>query len=220
MNNPKLAAKYPKAVFIKRMKIPYTIGKKSGDIGSTATVIQFPVRLSYAMTAHKIQGKTIAAPATVAMDIKTVWEPAQAYVMLSRVQSIEQLYIVGELKPEKIYTKKAAEDELKRLESISINRNPGPWESEEGKAIKIASLNCAGFVAHKEDIKIDKKLLNGHLINLLETSIPLHFDNAGLQLSGKKSKFLNVGKGKGIAAFISEGLSCKVVAYNFYYVTL
>ena len=58
------------------------------------------------------------------------------------------------------------------------------------------------------------------MINLLETSIPLHFDNAGLQLSGKKSKFLKVGKGKGIAAFISEGLSCKVVAYNFYYVTL
>ena len=47
------------------------------------------------------------------MDIKTVWEPAQAYVMLSRVQSIEQLFIVGELPQEKIYTKKSAEDELK-----------------------------------------------------------------------------------------------------------
>ena len=54
INNPKLAAKYPDAIFLKRMKIPYTIGKKSGDIGSTATVIQFPVKLSYAITAHKI----------------------------------------------------------------------------------------------------------------------------------------------------------------------
>ena len=175
-NNPKLAAKYPGAIFIKRMKIPYTIGKKSGDIGSTATVIQFPVRLSYAMTAHKIQGQTIPAPTTVAMDLKSVWEPAQAYVMLSRVQSIEQLFIVGEFPPKKIYTKKAAEDELKRLEEISINRNPGPWESERANSIKIATLNCAGFMAHKDDIKIDRKLLRGHILHLLETSIPSHFE--------------------------------------------
>ena len=210
-NNPKLTAKYPKAVFIKRMKIPYTIGKKSGDIGSTATVIQFPVRLSYAMTAHKIQGKTIPSPTSVAMDIKTVFEPAQAYVMLSRVQSIEQLFIVGELPPEKIYTKKAAEDELKRLENISVNRNPGPWESEDTKALKIATLNCAGFVAHKEDIKVDGKILNGNIINLLETSIPSHFDNAGLHLKDKNSEFFNVGKGKGIATFISEDTPYQVI---------
>ena len=218
LNNPTLAAKYPKAVFIKRMKIPYTIGKKSGDIGSTATVIQFPVRLSYAMTAHKIQGKTIQSPMTVAMDIKTVWEPAQAYVMLSRVQSIEQIFIVGELPSEKIYTKKAAEEELKRLEDISINRNPGPWESNEKETLKIATLNCAGFVAHKEDMKMDRKLLNGHVVNLLETSIPSHFDNTGLQFTDKKSEFFNVGKGKGIASFISEGFSYKVTAYaDLYY---
>ena len=212
-SNPKLAAKYPGAIFIKRMKIPYTIGKKSGDIGSTATVIQFPVRLSYAMTAHKIQGQTIPTPTTVAMDIKSVWEPAQAYVMLSRVQSIEQLFIVGEFPPKKIYTKKSAEDELKRLEEISINRNPGPWESETAKSIKIATLNCAGFIAHKEDIKIDKKLLKGHVLHLLETSIPSHFENDGLQLQDKKSEFLNVGNGKGIATFIENGTLYQVILF-------
>ena len=210
LNNPKLAAKYPNATFIKRIQIPYTIGKKSGDIGSTATVIQFPVRVSYAMTAHKIQGKTIPAPTTVAMDIKTVFEPAQAYVMLSRVQSIDQLFIVGELKPEKIYTKKSAEDELKRLEAISINRNPGPWDLENQQAVKIATLNCAGFVAHKEDLKIDRKLLKGNILHLLETSIPSHFDNSGLQLPNKNNEFFNVAKGKGIATFIQEGSSYKV----------
>ena len=130
--------------------------------------------------------------------------------MLSRVQSIEQLFIVGELPPEKIYTKKAAEDELKRLENIAVNRNPGPWESEDTKALKIATLNCAGFVAHKEDMKVDRKLLNGNIINFLETSIPFHFDNSGLQLKDKKSEFFNVGKGKGIATFISEDISYQV----------
>ena len=212
-NNPTLSAKYPNAIFIKRMKIPYTIGKRSGDIGSTATVIQFPVRLSYAMTAHKIQGQTITAPTTVAMDLKNVWEPAQAYVMLSRVQSIEQLFIVGELKPEKIYTKRSAEDELKRLETISINRNPEPWESNNQNTVKIATLNCAGFVAHKEDIKMDRKLLNGNVLHLLETSIPSHFDNAGLQLTNKKNEFFNVGKGKGIATFIQESSTYTVMLH-------
>ena len=72
-------------------------------------------------------------------------------------------------------------------------------------------MNCAGFVAHKDDIKMDRKLLKGNIIHLLETSIPSTFDNAGLEITNKRNEFFNVGKGKGIASFIQEGSLYKVI---------
>ena len=82
-----------------------------------------------------------------------VFEPGQAYVMLSRVQCIEQLYVVGELNEEKIRASPAALEELKRLQQISFNRNPSPWHKRNSTAIKIGSVNCLGLLAHLRDIR-------------------------------------------------------------------
>ena len=41
---PQLALRYPGCIFLERQSHTYSISKKSGDVGSTATVIQFPVR--------------------------------------------------------------------------------------------------------------------------------------------------------------------------------
>ena len=65
------------------------------------------------------------------MDINSVFEAGQAYVMLSRVQCIDQLFIVDDLKPEKIRASPAALDELKRLREISFNRNPSTWHKRD-----------------------------------------------------------------------------------------
>ena len=92
-----------------------------------ATVIQFPVRLAHAITAHKIQGNTIVYPSTVLLDLTSVFEAAQAYVMLSRVQCIEQIFIYKNLPEEKIRTSAIGLDELKRLKTISMNENPTDW---------------------------------------------------------------------------------------------
>ena len=205
-NNLQLSQKYPNCIFIRRMQFNYTIGRKKGDIGSSALVIQFPIRVCYAVSAHKIQGGTFEEPATVAMDLRSVFEPAQAYVMLSRVQAIEQLIIVENLPPEKIYASERALEEIRRLENISLNRNPGPWDQSNNRVLKIASLNCAGYVAHKEDLNVDEKILKSHIIHLLETSIPEHFDVGGLQLPGKRGEFINVGRGKGITTFIDQDI--------------
>ena len=145
-------------------------------MGTTATVIQFPVRLAHAITAHKVQGQTFVSPATVAMDLSSVFEPGQAYVMLSRVQCIEQLYIVGELDEEKIRASSAALGELKRLQQISFNRNPTQWHKRNSAAIKIGSVNCMRLLPHLRDIRRDWKLQNGDVLHLLETSLPADVD--------------------------------------------
>ena len=77
-NHPGLAAMYPGCVIIERVSNQYKLHKKSGDVGTTATVIQFPVEPAYTITAHKIQGQTIPLPLSVVIDLNSIFEDAQA----------------------------------------------------------------------------------------------------------------------------------------------
>ena len=77
-NHPGLAARYPDCVIIERVSNQYTLRKKSGDVGTTATVIQFPVEPAFKITAHKIQGQPIPLPLSVVIDLNSIFEVAQA----------------------------------------------------------------------------------------------------------------------------------------------
>lgn len=57
-----------------------------------ASLIQFPVGLSYATTIHKSQGATLDE---LWCDLRSLWEPGQAYVALSRLRSGRGLKILG-----------------------------------------------------------------------------------------------------------------------------
>ena len=146
LKNSVLAKRYPNCVFIERVENQYSLRKKSGDVGTTAIVIQFPVRLAFSLTAHKIQGQTIPKPTKIVLDLNSVFEDAQAHVMLSRVQCLDQIQILGSLDESKIRTSNIGLNELKRQKYISMNENPTPWNKREmHETIKIASLNCAGL---------------------------------------------------------------------------
>lgn len=58
----------------------------------TATAIQFPLALAYATTIHKSQGATLDE---LWCDLRSLWEPGQAYVALSRLKTSEGLKLVG-----------------------------------------------------------------------------------------------------------------------------
>ena len=206
---PNLAEQYPDCVFIERVSIQYTLRKKSGNVGSTATVIQFPVRLAHAITAHKIQGQSLLYPIKAAMDIDSVFEAGQAYVMLSRIQSIDQLFIVNKLNPSKLKSSASALEELKRLEAISFNRNPSPWHKNDESSIRLASLNCAGLIAHLRDIQNDEKLLKANVIHLQETSLTGNVDTEEISINGYQGQFLSIGNGKGIATFSLQDTICQ-----------
>ena len=68
-----------------------------------------------------MQGQTVKKPNFLVADLRKVREAAQAYVVLSRVQSLDQLFLIGDACVDKIYPSLAAMEELKRMNSIALN---------------------------------------------------------------------------------------------------
>ena len=199
--NDGIAKRFPKAVTIERVSVNYSIRKKGGTIGSTATLVQFPIKLAHAITGHKIQGQTIVKPSTVGFDLISIFEEAQGYVMLSRVEELNQGFIIEDFDPRKLYPSQKALKELARMNAISVNQNPSPWNIQCRNSIKVLFLNCAGLKPHFEDFKLDKNVAKADIITIAETSI-LPKDNEDLfALQGYTHSFLKVGPGKGIGSY-------------------
>ena len=150
-----MALKYPNGTVIRKTEQDYSLSKTQGLISSTAKLIQIPLVLAWAVTVHKFQGQTVCHPQKVVIDLRSVFEAAQAYVMASRVQELSQLYILEELPKEKIYPSQAALEEIKRLLSASVNRNPTSWEAKDDSRKKICFLNCRSI---KNKFKISRKM--------------------------------------------------------------
>ena len=203
--NPGLAKRYPDHVFVERVSWQYSLRKKSGDETSKATLIQFPIRLAFGITAHKVQGSSIQYPTKVAVDVDSAFSAGQTYVMLSRVQCLQQIFIVGKLQENKIKVSSKAIEELQRLERTSLNRNQRLWIKLQENVIKIASFNCAGLKAHIEDIKADSRLLIADIILVQETSL----DNGGTDdfeiTTHPFVHHVRLGNGKGVSIYSKIG---------------
>ena len=134
--------KYPGGTPIEKVNFSFSISKSKTSVVNTANVIQFPIKLAFACTAHKSQGSTIHKPQKAIMNVNDTFDAAMVYVMLSRPCSLSQIYILDEFQKSKMYPNQKALVELERLNKISKNNNPSEWEKEDPNSIKITSLNC------------------------------------------------------------------------------
>ena len=103
-NHLDIQRKFPgkNATPIDMIEFQYCLSRKSNSVITNAAATQFPLRLAFAATAHKIQGQTVKKPNCLVVDLRSVREAAQAYVMLSRVQELSQLFIFVSVCAERI----------------------------------------------------------------------------------------------------------------------
>ena len=127
-SSPAICRKYPGGTPIEKVNFPFSISKSKKSVINTAMVIQFPLKLAFACTAHKIQGATIPKPQKAIINVTDTFSAAMVYVMLSRVCTLWQIFILNEFDEAKMYPNKKASEELARLDKIFLNNNPTCWE--------------------------------------------------------------------------------------------
>ena len=205
---PEIAAKYPMGTLIEKVSFIYTLSKKSTVGSSKPTLIQFPIKVAQAITAHKIQGQTIPQPLKVALDLASIFDDAQGYVMLSRVEDLEQVFILDCIKEEKLRPSAKALAELAAMNERSINQNPIPWKQKKGNSLKIASLNCMNLRNNFEDILCDETILESTLVAFSETWLT---KGENLPIDGYDAHFNSIGPGKGIAIYYKKDIFKHVI---------
>jgi ATP-dependent DNA helicase PIF1 len=82
----------------------------------TVAISQYPLCLAWAITIHKIQGATLAM---AEMDIgQSIFEYGQTYVALSRIQSLEGLYLTA-FHPQKIKANPKVIEFYRRIQQVN-----------------------------------------------------------------------------------------------------
>lgn len=90
----------------------------------------FPVVLGYAITAHRAQGATLRG--RTILHVRKAFAPGMVYVMLSRVTSRDNLFIIGHLKPRDIVPATAAAFPPESAGSGSSSSNSSEACSDSG----------------------------------------------------------------------------------------
>ena len=145
-------------------------------------------------------------PSALVIDVQSCHMPGMCYVMLSRVQSLNQLNIIKDLEPEKITVDKKVLKEAARMWKVSVNRNPSSWmDREKVQGLRICSLNVRSLRKHIEDVRSDPVLQQADILFCQETWLTEAEERQSVyQLAGYRGLFVSEGAGKGIGHYVRE----------------
>ena len=139
---------------------------------------QFPLLPACAMTIHKSQGGTFNQ---IVYEYHKSHHQQLVYVALSRVTSLEGLFLINKTDDHKFYhtqrstapSIRQVQEEYKRLENhrlptitTDIKKFLGP---EESMGLIIVNLNIQSLTTHTEDVTTDPLLCRADLLVLTET---------------------------------------------------
>ena len=154
-----------------------------------------------------LQGQTTGKPNALVVDVGSCNKPGMCYVMLSRVQCLDQLHIIKDLEPEKITVDKTVMKEAVRMWKVCVNRNPESWMDRENvKGMRVCCLNVRSLRKHMEDVRSDPVLLQADILIVQETWLTEGESRQEVyQLAGYRGVFASQGAGKGVGLYVREG---------------
>uniref|UniRef100_A0A671TM37 ATP-dependent DNA helicase n=2 Tax=Sparus aurata TaxID=8175 RepID=A0A671TM37_SPAAU len=133
---------------------------------------QFPMKLAFACTAHKVQGMTM--PSAVVC-LKRIFESGMAYVALSRTTSLQGLTIL-DFDEKKIYADPKIKTALESMPHASF-QSCRPLLTllksvqENPKVLTIVHHNTQGLPCHMVDLKAHHELQRADVLCLTETHL-------------------------------------------------
>lgn len=142
---------------------------------------QFPIRLSWACTAHKVQGMTTDK---IVVNLDKAFAPGQAYVALSRVTTKEGLFIETDDMDrfqKLIYADPDVKRGINEMEKITIRGNP---ENLYLNGKKIILQNIQSLNKHFADLKNDERFKQADIICLTETWLKPNESTDNFMLEG------------------------------------
>lgn len=145
---------------------------------------QFPLKLSWACTAHKVQGMTTKS---VVVNLDRTFSPGQAYVAISRVSSKDGLFI--ETNDESVLQKKIYADLDVKLALNSMERYilDEDWicnGTKCGNYKTFVLFNVQSLRGHIQEINCDNRLMKADFVCLTETWLKEKEDIQDIEISG------------------------------------
>ena len=200
-----LEDKYPgvNATPIGKIEQSFSLSSHKGSASSNANALGFPIRLCYAATAHKMQGYTVKKPKGLILDLDCRLQPAMIYVMITRIQNLNQLFIMENFN-EKIKKQfKPFNDAVLEVEKLKLReKQTSPIQND---VIKVVSLNTLSLRKHIPDLKTNQGLNACDAICLQETWLNEGEESAETyNLQDKTASYVSVGNSRGIANYFSS----------------
>ena len=162
--------------------------------GSTCKVTQIPLRLGWAFTAHKLQGVTLKKGTDLVCHGHKLMakEKGMVYVMLSRCESLDNVFLDEELLLKYIMCDPYSLVATKRLEQLNII----PYIKQQ--KFDIFYLNIYSVREKMQDLLNDISPTQSDLICLTETWL---YQNETLTWPNKSFHHASAGRGKGVCVF-------------------
>ena len=201
-----LKKKYPDKLLtpVDRLEFRYSNTGTKNSTENTAT--NFPIRLCFATTGHRMQGQTVKKPDNLVIHLEKVFQSSQAYVMLSRVESLNQIYLIDDVYPCKIYPSKKAKAELEEMTKEFNVYNEMLVSQCQG--VNILSVNIRSLNKHFQDLILEDNIKCYDLILLQQTCLTA--DQAPLErfeVDKYHCHFNSSGAGGGLAVYFKGGFS-------------
>lgn len=187
---------------------------------------QFPLKLSWACTAHKVQGMTVEK---VVVNLDRTFAPGQAYVALTRVTSKEGLFIETNDRvklAKKVYADPDVKSAMKDMQKLELDR---PFDIHSNNTIVVIH-NIQSLNKNFCHMKCDMIFTNADVVCLTETWLRSDQETGHLHLNGfhfchlarmeaysnngEHTRSLRNSKGGGVALYVKENIENQIIHHS------